>query len=283
MATYAIGDIQGCYDEFRTLLDQIGFDPAKDLLWLAGDLVNRGPQSLAVLRFARSLEKRAVCVLGNHDLHLLAVSQGNRRHYKDASLEDVLSAPDREELLDWLRHRPLMFHSEKKGFAMVHAGLPPQWDLATAQSCAREVETALQGDGYDELMQGLYGNESGPWRPELGGMARLRFIINCFTRMRYCTAEGTLGLKYKGPPGTQGSGYLPWFEVPGRASADTRIVCGHWSTLGFVNRQNVWSLDTGCLWGGSLTAMRVRRRKKLVAVQVSCAGHAAIRSSVTKL
>ena len=270
MAIYAIGDIQGFYAEFRTLLDRLDFDPDKDRLWLAGDLVNRGPQSLAVLRFVKSLGEQAISVLGNHDLHLLAVAEGNLKHYKDDSLAEVLQAPDREELLQWLRHRPLIYRSQDKGFSLIHAGLPPQWDMETALACAREVEQVLQGDGFRELILAMYGNRPDRWSPQLEGMARLRFIINCFTRLRFCTADGTLGLKEKGPPGTQAKGLLPWFEVPGRASADERIICGHWSTLGFVSRHNVWSLDTGCLWGGSLTAVRVRKRKPLIATRLAC-------------
>jgi bis(5'-nucleosyl)-tetraphosphatase (symmetrical) len=270
MATYAIGDIQGCYREFRDLLEKLEFDPGKDKLWLAGDLVNRGPDSLAVLRFARSLGKGTVCVLGNHDLHLLAVSQGNLKHYKDALLESVLLAPDRDEILDWLRHCPLLHYSEKKGFALVHAGLPPHWDLQTALERAKEVETALRGPQFPELMAHMYGNKPDRWSEKLSGVNRLRYIINCFTRMRYCRADGSLSLQEKGKPGTQGKGLHPWFETPNRASADVRIICGHWSTLGFVNRHNVWSLDTGCLWGGSLTAVRVRKKKPLVATQQPC-------------
>ena len=272
MATYAIGDIQGCYDELRTLLDRLDFDPARDMLWLAGDMVNRGSQSLAVLRFAKGLGKRAVCVLGNHDLHLLAVSQGNLKHYKNGSLEDVLRAPDRDELLHWLRHRPLMHRSEERAFSMIHAGLPPQWNVDTAMGCAREVESILQGPDFPELMRHMYGNKPARWSKRLQGMDRLRFIINCFTRLRYCGADGTLALEEKGAPGTQGTGLYPWFEAPNRASANERIVCGHWSTLGFVNRHNVWSLDTGCLWGGSLTAVRLRREKSLIPMQLPCAG-----------
>ncbi len=271
MATYAIGDIQGCYREFRNLLERLEFDPKRDKLWLAGDLVNRGTDSLAVLRFAYSLGNRAVCVLGNHDLHLLAVSQGNLKHYKDALLEDVLLAPDREEILDWLRHCPLLHYDEKKRFALVHAGLPPQWDLETALAHSREVETALQGPLFPKLMAGIYGNLPDRWSDKLRGMNRLRYIINCFTRMRYCRTDGRLALREKGKPGSQAAGLYPWFEAPQRANADVRIICGHWSTLGFVNRHNVWSLDTGCLWGGSLTAVRVHKKKPPLPTQLPCA------------
>jgi bis(5'-nucleosyl)-tetraphosphatase (symmetrical) len=272
VATYAIGDVQGCYDELRRLLERLHFDPGVDRLWLAGDLVSRGPRSLDVLRFVKGLGDGAVCVLGNHDLHLLAVGQGNLRHYRDDSLDGVLAASDREELLDWLRCRPLFHHSAAEGCTMLHAGLPPQWDLETARRCAQEVESTLCGDGIAELMQHLYGNKPDRWSPELSGIPRLRFTINCLTRLRYCSRDGTLGLKHKGPPGTQAPGLLPWFEVPGRASAGRRIICGHWSTLGLSNRNDVWSLDTGCLWGGRLTAVRLYPTRPLTAVQVDCPG-----------
>ncbi len=270
MATYAIGDVQGCYNELRTLLDRLSFDPGRDTLWLAGDMVNRGPHSLQVLRFAKSLGRHAICVLGNHDLHLLAVAQGNRRHYKEGSLQKVLDAPDCDELIDWLRHRPLLHYSKKKRVAMIHAGLPPQWDLKTSLSCANEVEHALRGGQFPKLMRELYGNKPDRWSSSLKGIERLRFIINCFTRLRYCTANGTLGLRDKGAPGSQSHGMLPWFEVPGRATEKVRIICGHWSTLGFINRQNMWSLDTGCLWGGKLTAVRVKAKASMQATQLSC-------------
>lgn len=272
MATYAVGDVQGCYDSLQRLLDKLEFDDGKDKLWLAGDLVNRGPRSVDVLRFAKSLGKQCSCVLGNHDLHMLAVSQGNYRHYKNSSLDDVLNAPDRDELIDWLRRQPLMHYSEKKNFAMIHAGLAPQWSLETALACSKEVEAVLQGNGFAKLMRDIYGNKPDRWSPNLKGMDRLRFIINCFTRMRYCGRDGTLALKEKGAPGSQPKGLFPWFEAPNRRSADQRIVCGHWSTLGFVNRHNVWSLDTGCLWGGRLTAMRIRRKQTLAATQIACKG-----------
>lgn len=270
MATYAIGDIQGCYDEFRSLLDHIKFDSTKDTLWLVGDLVSRGPQSLAVLRFVKSLGKQAITVLGNHDMHLLAVWQGNRSHYRDDSLDQVLAAPDCDELLNWLRHRPLLHYSQKKNYVLIHAGLPPEWKLKTAMICAKEVEQVLQGDYFIGLMKDLYCNQPNQWDSDLTGINRWRFIINCFTRLRYCYPDGTLNFKEKGPPGSQASELMPWFDVPNRESENERIIFGHWSTLGLVARNNVWALDTGCLWGGKLSALRVRKRKPMSVFQVDC-------------
>jgi bis(5'-nucleosyl)-tetraphosphatase (symmetrical) len=258
VSIYAIGDVQGCYDDLRALLDGLAFDPANDRLWFVGDLVNRGPRSLDVLRYVRDLGDAAVTVLGNHDLHLLAIAAGNRRkHDGDAGLEAVLAAPDRDQLLHWLRHRPLLHRDTSLGFTMVHAGLPPQWDIATATACAREVEQALQGDDHLAYFLDMYGNKPKLWDPQLRGMERLRFITNCLTRLRYCAPDGTLRLKDKGPPGTQRTGFIPWYQHPGRASRGERIVFGHWSTLGYVAEHNVWALDTGCLWGGALTALRL--------------------------
>jgi bis(5'-nucleosyl)-tetraphosphatase (symmetrical) len=270
MATYAIGDIQGCHDELCRLLDKLRFDPHRDKLWLVGDLVNRGPDSLRVLRFVRDLGERAVTVLGNHDLHLLALGAGNMKHARKSNLHDVLEAPDRDEILHWLRHRPLMHYDTKKGFALVHAGLAPQWDLAEALACAREVEAALRDPGYAAFLHDMYGNEPAKWSPSLAGMDRLRFITNCLTRLRYCTEDGVLALGEKGPPGSQAEPYLPWFQVPSRATRGARIIFGHWSTLGYWARDGVWALDSGCLWGGSLTAIRVRKKKPAEPVDVQC-------------
>lgn len=272
MAIYAIGDIQGCYDELQRLLQRIAFNPARDRLWLAGDIVNRGPKSLEVLRFAKSLGSRAITVLGNHDLHLLALSQGNRSHYKHGTLEQILRAPDRDELIHWLRHRPLMHHSAKRGFSLIHAGLPPQWDIATALRRAREVEKVLQGPGFHDYCHAMYGNHPDRWSDNLRGMDRLRFITNCFTRLRYCTRDGRLAMKEKGAPGGQDASLVPWFKVPGRASRGQRILFGHWSTLGYYHGENVWSLDTGCLWGGQLTALRLRKKRPPKPVQLPCPG-----------
>ena len=275
MATYAIGDIQGCYDEFRRLLDHIEFDPANDKLWSVGDLVNRGPGSLAVLRWLKALGDNAVVVLGNHDLHLLALAAGNPRQAKKHTMDDVLTAPDRDELLEWLRHRPLLHHSDHKRFAMIHAGLPPQWDLAQARACVQEVEVALRGPGHVDFLNAMYGDQPDQWSDDLSGMERLRFITNCLTRLRWCTADGRLLLHEKSLPGTEPDGVLPWYKVPGRASRETRILFGHWSTLGYIAEHNVWALDTGCVWGGSLTAVSVRRKKPIKVYDLDCTGHQA--------
>ena len=257
MAVYAIGDVQGCYDELRRLLDALSFDPARDRVWLVGDLVNRGPHSAPVLRYVRSLGEAAVTVLGNHDMHLLALSQGNLRKAGEGQLDDVLHAPDGPELIEWLRRRPFLHSDPELRFTMVHAGLPPQWDLATAAALARELESVVAGDGLREFAHEMYGNKPERWSDGHTGLDRLRFITNCFTRLRFCAPDGTLNLKPKGPPGSQPKGFLPWFEVPKRRSAGERILFGHWSMLGYVARNNVWALDTGCLWGGRLTALRI--------------------------
>lgn len=257
MATYAIGDIQGCYEALNRLLERIHFERDQDQLWLVGDLVNRGPHSIEVLRFVKGLEEHAVCVLGNHDLHLLAVAARVAPGSRDESLEDVLTAPDREEILDWLRQRPLMHRDPDLGYSLLHAGLPPQWDIPFALARAGEVEAELQGPDYRGFLKAMYGNRPRRWRDNLKGMDRLRFITNCFTRLRYCDRRGNLSLKDKGAPGSQKPAYFPWFDVPGRASASERIIFGHWSTLGYLHSGNVWALDSGCLWGGALTALHL--------------------------
>ncbi len=258
MATYAIGDIQGCYDQLQQLLDKIGFDPARDTLWFAGDLVNRGPQSLEVLRFVKSLGERAITVLGNHDLHLLAVWQDKHHHFKsNDTLLPVIRAADRDELLEWLRRRPLLHYDAGLDYLLVHAGLPPQWDTETAMRCAREVETTLRGEQFRDFLENMYGNKPKRWSEQLGGWDRLRFAVNCFTRLRFCTAEGELDFHHKGKPGGDDTEVLPWFKVPGRRNRGQRILFGHWSTLGLYADDNVRAIDTGCLWGGALTALRL--------------------------
>jgi bis(5'-nucleosyl)-tetraphosphatase (symmetrical) len=273
MPTYAIGDIQGCEQELHQLLERIRFDPAADRLWFTGDLVNRGPGSLGVLRLIHSLDACSVVVLGNHDLHLLALAVGNRKHAQKSTLDAVLKAPDRDELLDWLRRRPLLHHDPVKDFTLIHAGLPPQWTLSDAQTHARELEEALRGPGWREFLIGMYGDQPNRWSPELTGMERLRFITNCLTRLRYCTADGTLALKEKSLPANRPAGLLPWFQCPGRQSRDARIIFGHWSALGYWDRDNVWGIDSGCLWGGSLTAVRVRKSRPIEPVHLPCAGY----------
>lgn len=262
MATYAIGDIQGCHEGLLRLLTAIRFSPGRDRLWFAGDLVNRGPDSLAVLQLVRQLGEHAVTVLGNHDLHLLAVACGARRRGRHDTLDGLLESPQREALLDWLRHQPLLHESTEHGLALLHAGLPPQWTMAQARDCANEVHTALAGPDWQGLLAAMYGDEPAQWSPALSGIERLRFTINCYTRLRYCDAQGRLQLRDKGAPGSQDGTLLPWFAVPGRASRSTELLFGHWSTLGQVHwpEHGVYGLDTGCVWGGQLTALRLEDR-----------------------
>lgn len=274
MSTYAIGDLQGCYLELRALLDRLAFDPRVDRLWFVGDLVNRGPDSLEVLRFVHALGEAALVVLGNHDLHLLALAAGNSRHAKKSTLEAVLRAPDRDELLHWLRHRPLLHHDPERNFTLIHAGLPPQWDLAEARARAGELEAVLRGEDYQDFLRDLYGNRPDRWSPDLAGMKRLRFITNCLTRLRFCTPDGTLALTEKGSLENHTVGLVPWFRVAGRKTRSDRIIFGHWSTLGYRQEDNVWAIDSGCLWGGELTAIRLDTTP-LVPIQLNCKGYLA--------
>jgi len=258
MATYAVGDVQGCADELETLLELIEFSPGRDRLWFVGDLVNRGPRSLEVLRLVARLGDAAIVVLGNHDLHLLASARGDAGpRNQDHSLRPILEAPDRESLLDWLQSRPMLHHDQVLGATMLHAGLPPQWDLETARRCARELEQALRGDHSGALFEQMYGNEPALWREELEGADRLRFITNALTRLRVCDADGRMLLKFKGTLAQLPAGAVPWFRAAGRRSAGARIVCGHWSALGYHDEAGVLALDTGCVWGGALTAQRL--------------------------
>jgi len=257
LARYAIGDIQGCCDELKALLARCQFSADRDQLWFVGDLVNRGPQSLETLRFVRALGANATVVLGNHDLHLLALAYGSKRRQKDGdTLAAVLDAPDRDQLLEWLLGRPLAVFDEPRGDFLVHAGLVPEWTPRVAAKLAREVEAVLRDDART-LFDSMYGNKPDKWSDSLRGMDRLRFVINAFTRMRFCAPDGTVDLKAKGAPGAQAEPLLPWFDVPGRASAEVRVVCGHWSTLGFKRRKDLLALDTGCVWGGALTAVNL--------------------------
>lgn len=274
MPTYAIGDIQGCCDEFEELLERIDFDPDRDQLWLVGDLVNRGPRSVDVLRKVRALGDSVITVLGNHDLHLLALALSpNEKPKRKDTLQEILEAPDRDDLLDWLRHRPLLHHDASLGFTMIHAGLPPQWNLDIAQSCARELEQALRDvHSARALFAHMYGDQPNRWSEDLQGIERLRFITNCFTRLRFCTAEGELDLRYKGSLGDAPAHLHPWFRAPNRRSRDLRIVCGHWSALGYHDGDGVLSIDTGCVWGSTLCAVRLDQRAPPVMVPCSSSG-----------
>jgi len=264
MASYAIGDVQGCFDELQQLLEKIAFEKKRDHLWFVGDLVNRGPKSLEVLRFVRGLGDRAVTVLGNHDLHLVTQHEGFERRRKDDTFDDVLEARDAKELVGWLRTRPMM-HVEG-GNATVHAGLLPQWTIEKAQRLAREVEKALSGEKYREFLANMYGSTPDEWSESLAGWDRLRVIVNVMTRMRFCSADGKMDFKTKGKQAP--AGYRPWFEF--RPEDEETIFCGHWSALGLKVARHVALLDSGCVWGGSLTAMRLEDRKLY---QVKCTGY----------
>jgi len=255
LARYAIGDVQGCHDELEALLSAIDFDPALDQIWLTGDLVNRGPKSLATLRTLKALGPAVIAVLGNHDLHLLAVAEGISRTKHRDTFRDVLEAPDRGELLSWLRHLPLMVAQD--GWHLVHAGLPPQWSTEHALHLAKEVETVLQGPSYEDFLWHMYGDQPDMWDEDLKSFDRLRFITNCLTRLRFCSPEGRILLKEKGEPHPHRKDLIPWFMHPDRQSQNQWILFGHWSTLGFHQSHQTICLDTGCLWGGSLTALHL--------------------------
>jgi len=259
MSLYAIGDIQGCHAEFCQLLDLIGFSTTSDRLWLVGDLVNRGPDSLAVLREVKALGDAADTVLGNHDFHLLVVAAGHRREHREDTIAPILAAPDRDELLGWLRRRPLVVTDGNR--LLVHAGLLPSWSAEIAQALSREVEAMLASEGADALLAALYGNEPRGWRDDLVGFDRLRVIVNACTRLRFCTAAGEMEFGEKSGPHAAPAGFRPWFEHEARVSAGTTIVCGHWSTLELKLVPNLLMLDAGCLWGGTLTAVRLDDRR----------------------
>jgi len=262
---FAIGDLQGCYQSLLDLLKRIDATTPDARLIFVGDLVNRGPQSLATLRLIRSLGDRAQALLGNHDLHLLAAAHGIRKLHRSDTLDEILDAPDREELLDWLRQRPLALLQQNHLF--VHAGALPQWSAAKTVALAQEVESVLRSPLWVEFLREMYGNQPARWDDTLQGNDRLRCIVNALTRLRFCTEDGSMELTAKGSTGTSMPGYLPWFDVPQRQTQDVTVVCGHWSTLGLVLRPNLIGLDTGCVWGGKLTAVRLADRLLL---QVSC-------------
>ena len=259
MSHYVVGDIQGCYAEFAQLLDMIGFDAARDRLWLVGDLVNRGPDSLSVLRRVKSLGSAATTVLGNHDLHLLIVAAGLRAAHRQDTLSAVLEAPDREELLDWLRRRPLVVQHDR--LLLVHAGLLPSWTPQAALALSREVEAVLASPAYTDFLRQLYGDEPARWENTLTGPDRLRAIVNVCTRLRFCSANDTMEFKEKRGAQYAPPGFAPWFSHAQRQSAQVTILCGHWSTLELMLAPNVMMLDSGCLWGGTLTAVRLDDRR----------------------
>ena len=263
---WMVGDIQGCCGSLDELLQrpEIAQEPYAQF-WFAGDLINRGPQSLATLRRLMALQERSVAILGNHDLHLLAVAAGVRRPGKNDTLLEVLEAPDAQEIIDWLRWRPLA-HFEA-GHLLVHAGVLPKWDVTKTLKLAREVEVALRGNNWKKALEKMYGNEPDHWKDDHTGGKRFRVIVNAMTRMRMCTSKGRMALPIKGEPGVRDDGLMPWFDVPDRATRDVTVVFGHWSTLGLLMRSDVICLDTGCVWGGHLTAVRLQDRH---VVQIAC-------------
>jgi bis(5'-nucleosyl)-tetraphosphatase (symmetrical) len=258
VTTWAIGDLQGCYDPLQRLLEKIRFDPATDRLWFCGDLVNRGGQSLETLRLVHSLSIHSTVVLGNHDLSLLSIAQRREADQRkvNADLQAVLFAPDRDALLSWLGSLNLMHVDRDSGWAMLHAGLMPKWTIQIAEARAREVEERLHAPDRDKLLRNMYGDRPA-WSPKLRGLDRDRAIINVFTRLRYCTPRGRIAFDAKGAPGSHLPGLYPWFAVPGMVARDLRIVCGHWSTLGLMIAGGVHAIDTGCVWGGPLTALEL--------------------------
>lgn len=265
MTTYAVGDLQGCLDPLKCLLDRVAFDPARDRLWLVGDLVNRGPKSLETLRFLFAMRDSVTCVLGNHDLHLLAVAHNVERLKKSDTLREIIEAPDAGDLLDWLRRQKLVHYDEARDIAMVHAGIPPMWTLAKALKRAAEVEEALLDDARLPLfLEGMYGNDPACWESDLHGITRLRVITNYFTRMRFCKADGTLDLKSKEGADTAPPGYRPWFAHPSRKTRGQKIIFGHWAALeGKCNEPGLHALDTGCVWGGTMTLLNIDNGQRI--------------------
>jgi bis(5'-nucleosyl)-tetraphosphatase (symmetrical) len=268
MSTYAIGDIQGCLFALEKLLQEIHFDPNKDVLWFTGDLVNRGPQSLETLRFIKNLSSQQKIVLGNHDLHLLAMAHNAHQGWADDTLIPILTAPDREDLIAWLLHQSLLHHDEVLGFTMIHAGLAPSWDLTLAKTLAAEVETILQSDQRIDFFHHMYGNEPAQWNENLTGWERIRCIVNYFTRARFCHIDGSLELTTKENMRLEQTDLIPWFRIPDRRNANLKIIFGHWAALGGITKTpNTFALDTGCVWGYCLTAMRLEDLQRF---SVSC-------------
>ena len=268
MALYLIGDVQGCDAPLARLLAKVGYSPSRDTLYMLGDLVNRGPQSAAVLRRLMSYGNSAQCLLGNHDLSLLAVARGLRTPHRNDTMDAVLDAPDREAMLDWLRAQHMAMHEH--GVLMVHASVLPQWSAADVMRLAREVEGVLRGPHLDDFLPKMYGNEPAQWSESLQGAERLRVVVNALTRLRFCTTEGVMHLKATGGPDDAPHGTMPWFDVPGRKTEADTIAFGHWSTLGLLRRPGLIGLDTGCVWGGCLSALRLSEAGSHELVQVEC-------------
>ncbi len=264
---FLIGDVQGCCDALDRLLAEIGFSASRDHFWVLGDLVNRGPQSLTTLRRVMGFDGAADCLLGNHDMHLLAVAEGTQRLKRQDTLAEILDAPDQNALLGWLRSRRLAAFDD--GWLLVHAGVVPQWDCATTLALAAEVEDTLRSGRAGDFLRVMYGDKPARWSEKLEGAERLRFIVNALTRMRFCDKRGRLELETKEGAGSAPHGYMPWFEVPGRRTEGTPIAFGHWSTLGLIDSPELLSLDTGCVWGGALTAVRIDGGRRET-VQVKC-------------
>lgn len=266
MTTYAIGDIQGCYDPFQRLLDKLNFDPAEDKLWLAGDLINRGPKSLETLRFIISLGDSAQSILGNHECHFLAIAKGHKAPHRIDTFSNLLAADDSEQLIDWVQSQPFFYHDDELGYSMLHAGVPPQWSLSDTKKYALELESVFQSPAIDSFLAAMYGNSPNRWDENLTGHDRLRFIINCFTRLRYCDKDGQLNFKEKGALGTQPSNLVPWFNAPNRQTINDKLLFGHWSTLGLHQSNKATCLDSGCLWGDSLSAIALDGSEQITSV-----------------
>ena len=269
MATYAIGDIQGCYDDLLRLLEKIRFDPRTDQLWFCGDIINRGPKSLETIRYIKSLGESAITVLGNHDLHFLAVAFVTDRPSKHDTFNDILQADDRDELVDWLRCQKIFHHDPELNISMVHAGLPPHWTISDAVKHAKELENILCSDESTEFFRHMYGNQPSQWNDALKGWDRYRFITNVFTRMRFCNNEGRPDFKFKGDIGTQPEHLTPWFMHRNRLTKEDEIIFGHWSTLNNVKSEKVHAIDTGCLWGGQLTALKIEKNSRAL-ISIDC-------------
>ncbi len=270
MAVYAVGDIQGCALPFEALLEKIRFNPSADTIWIAGDLINRGPNSLDTLRLVKSLGNSAITILGNHDLHFLSVACGLRNTHSKDTLKPILKSPDCAELADWIRHRPLLHIDKNLKTLMVHAGVYPGWRKSDLVGYAREVEGILRGPDYQDFLRNMYGNKPVKWSANLKGWQRYRFIINSLTRMRYVDADGNLNFTQKGAPGSQPTKWIAWFNHPQLQCQKWRIVFGHWSSLGYFQAGNIVSLDSGCVWGGKLTAIQLDCKDKTPCWQINC-------------